>query len=95
MVEFVIRKPAVRGEQAYPGLLHAGVLKTENENSLDFAVRAIPVLVCLPLHMFARLALRDLTNQNRERTDWTKRDIGLLEESAIGLNVGCASLHDR
>jgi hypothetical protein len=57
MVEFVMLSPAVRCEQAYPGLLHAGVLKVKDEDGLDLAVRRIDVLERLPLHMLAGFAL--------------------------------------
>jgi hypothetical protein len=62
VVEFVMLNPAVRSQQAHPCLLHAGVLKVKDENSSDLAVRGFNVLARLPLHMFARLALRDLAD---------------------------------
>jgi hypothetical protein len=38
MVEFVMLNPAVRYEQAYPGLLDAAVLKVKDKNGSDRAV---------------------------------------------------------
>lgn len=62
MVESVLRKLAVRYEQAHLGLLYTRVLKVKDENSLDPAVRRIDVLMRLPFYIFTRLALRDLAS---------------------------------
>jgi hypothetical protein len=72
MVKFVMRKPAIRCEQAYPGHLHAGVLKVKDENGSDLAVRQIDVLARLPLHVLAGFALRDLADQRGQSTRLTE-----------------------
>lgn len=95
MVEVVLQKPAVRCKQAYPGLLHTGVLKVKDKNGLDLIVQRIDILARLALHTLARLALRDLASQSRQRTDWTKRDIGLLEKFPIDADSSCALFLDQ